>query len=140
MKVSGCTCRPSSRTLCPVCATLAQRAGHDLPAPPARTLPSLQQRYPEEAALRQLQAVADACGWVPNLTWNPHGRYQGLGAEFVRDSDMLYVQVLREGSSITPDQHLWLEALRATGKIEVHVCTVATLDAILARLSHPATP
>jgi hypothetical protein len=97
-------------------------------------LPSLQQRYPEEAALRQLQQVADAAGWLCEFNWNPTGPFAGLLCHCLRGTEILIIQVQREGKTLSAWQRKWLNAWRATGVAEVWECTVDTLDHVLKRL------
>jgi hypothetical protein len=142
MSVRGCTCRTGSVQLCSTCTAYATRAGIAVQAKPAPkpALPSLQQRYPEEAALRQLQQVADAAGWLYEEAWNPTGRFAGLLCHCLRGTEILIIQVRRDGKSLSAWQREWLQAWRATGVVEVWECTVETLDDVLNRLCEQENP
>jgi hypothetical protein len=97
-------------------------------------LPSLQQRYPEEAALEQIDTVAQAAGWVCDFAWYPKGRFAGLLCHCLRNHEILVIQVSRPGKQLNPWQKDALNAWRATGVAEVWECTVDTLDDVLKRL------
>jgi hypothetical protein len=101
---------------------------------PKPVLPSLQARYPEEAALRQLQQVADAAGWRCEFCWNPTGRFAGLVCHCLRGQEILVIQVRREGKTLSAWQREWLNAWRATQVVEVWECTVDALEDVLNRL------
>jgi hypothetical protein len=101
---------------------------------PKPVLPSLQQHYPEEAALRQLQQVADATGWLCEFTWNPTEPFAGLLCHCLRGTEVLVIQVRRDGKQLSVWQREWLDAWRTTGAVEVWECTVETMDDVLNRL------
>jgi hypothetical protein len=105
------------------------------PAPPAKpALPSLQARYPEEAAMRQLEQVADAANWRCEFAWQPTGRFAGLLCHCLRGTEIIVIQVRREGKPLSAWQREWLSAWRATQVAEVWECAVDDLEDVLNRL------
>lgn len=137
MSRRGHTCDRTSIAQCPICGPLAQRAGIAVLQPPPLKppLPSLQTTYPEEGARQQLWQAAEQHGWVPDMHWFPKPPYAGLWCEFIRGTDVLRVLVHRAEKSVTRDQQLWLDTLSATGKFEVYVCEVGTLETVLIRIA-----
>ena len=111
---------------------MSQRQPHS----PTLQLPSLQTKYPEEAAMHELWQVAEQHGWVPNMYWLPKGPYTGLWCECLRGTDVLRVLIHRPGKVPTRDQNVVLDALRRTRKFEVYVCEVGKLQNVLIRLQH----
>jgi hypothetical protein len=105
------------------------------PAPPPKpVLPSLHKRYPEEAAMRQLERVAEAAHWLCEFAWNPTGRFAGLVCHCLRGTEILVIQVRREGKTLSAWQRAWLNAWRATQVVEVYECALDDLDDVLNRL------
>ena len=109
-------------------------------APPKPTLPSLQMRYPEEAAMVRLWQAAEAEGWMPDMHFFPTARYRALWCEFIRGAEVLRVLVHQRDKPLTRDQQHWLDTLRQTGKFEVYACEVEHLDPILQRFTEEETP
>jgi hypothetical protein len=103
--------------------------------PPAKpALPSLQKRYPEEAAMQQIETAAHRTGWVCEFAWYPTGRFAGLLCHCLRGREILVIQVSRPGKRLNPWQRDALNAWRATQVVEVWECTVDDLEDVLTRL------
>jgi hypothetical protein len=88
----------------------------------------------EVALLRHIQALAKQHGWLGQHWYRADSDEEELECFLVRDV-LLYAVVKTDTAKLTAKQLAWIEALRATGQIEVYVWQPSGLPAITARLT-----
>lgn len=103
------------------------RAQPAVPPPPAAL----------EALFQQMQALARRHGWKGQYTYNGHGPDTGLHMILVREA-LLFAEVTLD-KRLSPSQQGWIDALVATGQVEVYVWGPEDLAFFRTRITQPRT-
>jgi hypothetical protein len=89
------------------------------------------------ALFQQIEALARRHHWKGQYTYNAHGPDTGLHIILVRER-ILFAEVTLDKRLTVPQQG-WIDALVATGQVEVYVWGPEDLAAIRHRITQPQT-
>jgi hypothetical protein len=89
------------------------------------------------ALFQQIRSLAQRHGWKGQYTYNAHGPDSGLHVILVRER-ILFAEVTLDKRLTVPQQG-WIDALVATGQVEVYVWGPEDLAAIRHRIMQPRT-
>ncbi len=82
-----------------------------------------------------VQMTARTFGWLTYHTHDSRRSEAGFpDLVLVRDTELLFVELKREGGKPTAAQQVWLDALAQVNAIEVHVWLPSQQDEVLERL------